>query len=272
LLADPTTRRNPFYLLAPEWALYPMIVLATCATVIASQAVISGVFSLTRQAIQLGYLPRMDIRHTSATEMGQIYIPQINWLLAIGVVLIVIMFQTSSALTHAYGLAVTGAVTIDCLLAMVVARWLWGWNRWLAYGVFGAFLAVDLMYGRPFHTPTVLGTALFGRGVWPATLEALPPSFEMVAMFTWVHVLAFAVVGVAVARLITLVERHPSLGFGFVLLFVILEACFTVAAMIVAEPVLRALTWPAILAANVLAAAVMAGYFWLRHRTMQMRP
>lgn len=148
----------------------------------------------------------------------------------------------------------------------------------LIAGVLGAltvavwFLAVDLMYGRPFHTPTVLGTALFGRGVWPATLEALPPSFEMVAMFTWVHVLAFAVVGVAVARLITLVERHPSLGFGFVLLFVILEACFTVAAMIVAEPVLRALTWPAILAANVLAAAVMAGYFWLRHRTMQMRP
>jgi len=145
-------------------------------------------------------------------------------------------------------------------------------------GVLGAltvavwFLVVDLMHGRPFYTPTLLGTALFGRGVWPATLETMPPSLEMVAMFSWVHVLAFAVVGVAVARLIMLIERHPSLGFGFVLLFVILEACFTVAAMIVAEPVLRALTWPAILAANVLAAAVMAGYFWLRHPTMQMRP
>jgi len=145
-------------------------------------------------------------------------------------------------------------------------------------GVLGAltvavwFLVVDLMHGRLFYTPTLLGTALFGRGVWPATLETMPPSLEMVAMFTWVHVLAFAVVGVAVARLIALVERHPSLGFGFVLAFVILEACFTVAAMIVAEPVLRALTWPAILAANVLAAAVMAGYFWLRHPTMQMRP
>ena len=134
------------------------------------------------------------------------------------------------------------------------------------------FLVIDMMHGHPFYTPTVLGTALFGRGVWPATLEALPPSFEMVAMFTWVHLLAFAVVGVVVARLIAMAERHPSLGFGFVLLFVILEACFTVAVMIVAEPVLRALTWPAILVANLLAAAVMAGYFWLRHSTMQMRP
>ena len=145
-------------------------------------------------------------------------------------------------------------------------------------GVLGAltvavwFLVIDTMHGHPFYTPTVLGTALFGRGVWPATLETLPPSFEMVAMFTWVHLLAFAVVGVVVARLIALAERHPSLGFGFVLLFVILEACFTVAVMIVAEPVLRALTWPAILVANLLAAAVMAGYFWLRHPTMQMRP
>jgi hypothetical protein len=145
-------------------------------------------------------------------------------------------------------------------------------------GVLGAatvalwFLVVDMMHGRPFYTPTVLGTALFGRGVWPATLETLPPSFEMVAMFTWVHVLAFAVIGVVVARVIVMAERNPSLGFGFVLLFVILEACFTVAMMIVAEPVLRALTWPAILVANILAAAVMAGYFWLRHPTMQMRP
>jgi hypothetical protein len=145
-------------------------------------------------------------------------------------------------------------------------------------GVLGAatvavwFLVIDMIQGRPFHTPTVLGTALFGRGVWPATLETMPPSFEMVAMFTWVHVLAFAVVGGVVARLIVMAERNPSLGFGFVLLFVILEACFTVAAMIVAEPVLRALTWPAILAANFLAAAVMAGYFWFRHPTLQMRP
>ena len=134
------------------------------------------------------------------------------------------------------------------------------------------FLVLDAAYGRPFYTPTVLGTALFGRGVWPATLETLPPSFEMVAMFTWVHLLAFAVVGVVVARLIALAERNPSLGFGFVLLFVILEACFTAAMMIVAAPVLRALTWPAILGANLLAAGAMAGYFWRRHRTMRMQP
>jgi hypothetical protein len=145
-------------------------------------------------------------------------------------------------------------------------------------GVLGAlsialwFFVVDALHGRPFYTPTVLGTALFGRGAWPATLETMPASFEMVAMFTWVHVLAFVVLGVVVALLIAVVERHPSLGFGIVLLFVILEACFTVAAMIVAEPVLRALTWPAILVANFLAASVIAGYFWLRHPTIQMRP
>ena len=134
------------------------------------------------------------------------------------------------------------------------------------------FLVIDMMHGRPFYTPTVLGTSLFSRGVWPATLETLSPSFEMVAMFTWVHLLAFVVIGVVVAHLITMVERNPSLGFGIVLLFVILEACFTVATMIVAEPVLRALTWQAILIANFLAAAVIAGYFWLRHPTLQMRP
>src|SRR5262245_61792415 len=135
-------------------------------------------------------------------------------------------------------------------------------------GVLGAFtvavwfLVVDVLHGRPFYTPTVLGTALFGRGVWPATLETVPPSFDMVAMFTWVHLLVFAVIGVVVSRLIVTAERHPSLGFGFVLLFVILEACFTAAVMIVAAPVLHALTWPAILVANLLAAAAMAVYFW----------
>ena len=145
-------------------------------------------------------------------------------------------------------------------------------------GVLGAlavavwFLIIDMIQGQPFRTPTILGTGLFGRGVWPATLETMPASLGMVAMFTWVHVLAFAVIGVVVAHVIALTERHPSVGFGFVLMFVILQACFTVAVMIVAEPVLRALTWPAILIANVLAAAVMAGYFWLRHPTMQIRP
>jgi hypothetical protein len=134
------------------------------------------------------------------------------------------------------------------------------------------FLAVDAVHGRPFYTPTVLGTALFGRGVLPATLDTVAPSLDMVAMFTWVHLLAFAVIGVVVSRLIAMAERNPTLGFGFVLLFVILEACFTAAAMIVAAPVLHALTWPAILVANLLAAAAMAGYFWLRHPTLSMQP
>ena len=146
LLASPGSLENLFFNMAPQWALFPMVGLATFATVIASQAVISGVFSLTRQAIQLGYLPRMDIRHTSATEMGQIYIPQINWMLMIGVTVIVVSFGTSSALTHAYGLAVTGAMMIDTILAAIVARWMWGWSRWLAYGVFGLFFVVDLLY------------------------------------------------------------------------------------------------------------------------------
>jgi hypothetical protein len=134
------------------------------------------------------------------------------------------------------------------------------------------FLVLDIAHGRPFYTPTVLGTALFGRGVWPGSLETLPASLAMVAMFTWVHVLAFVVVGVIASRLIAVAERDPSLGFGFVLLFVILEACFTAAMMIVAAPVLRALTWPAILVANFLAAAVMAGYFWFRHPSVPVRP
>ncbi len=182
LLSDPAAIKNPFFHLAPDWALYPMVLLATCATIIASQAVISGVFSLTRQAIQLGYLPRMDIRHTSATEMGQIYIPQINYLLMIGVAIVVIMFQNSSALTHAYGLAVTGAMMIDGLLAAVVARWLWGWNRWLAYSVFGGFFIVDFMFlaSNTLKIPTggwfpivAAATALAAFMVWNRGREIL---------------------------------------------------------------------------------------------------
>lgn len=146
LLSSPAALDNLFFNMAPAWALLPLVGLATCATVIASQAVISGVFSLTRQAIQLGYLPRMDIHHTSATEMGQIYIPQVNWMLMVGILVIVISFGTSSALTHAYGLAVTGAMMIDTILAAIVARWLWGWSRWVAFGVFGVFFMVDAVY------------------------------------------------------------------------------------------------------------------------------
>ena len=146
VLHDPDALDSPFYRLAPSWLLWPLIGLATCATVIASQAVISGVFSLTRQAIQLDYLPRMTVRHTSATEIGQIYLPQMNWLLMVGVLLLVLGFGSSSHLAAAYGISVTGAMGIDAILAGIVAAWLWGWPGGLACAVFGLFLFCDLGY------------------------------------------------------------------------------------------------------------------------------
>ncbi|WP_448187471.1 potassium transporter Kup [Azospirillum sp. sgz301742] len=144
LLHDADARASPFYHLAPDWLLYPLVILATMATVIASQAVISGAFSLTRQAVQLGYLPRREIRHTSVHEIGQIYIPRNNWLLLTGVVFLVIAFQSSSNLAAAYGVSVTGAMVIDAILAAVVARRLWHWSAWLTALAFSAFLVVDL--------------------------------------------------------------------------------------------------------------------------------
>ncbi len=146
LLHDETAAVNPFYLLAPSWALYPMVVLATCATVIASQAVISGAFSITRQAIQLGYAPRMDILHTSEREIGQIYIPLVNWGLLTGIVALVIGFQSSSNLAAAYGIAVTGTMAIDTILAFVVVRGLWRFNWTVAILAMVAFLSVDLAF------------------------------------------------------------------------------------------------------------------------------
>ena len=128
VLRDPAALEHPFYHLAPEWLLWPLIGLATCATVIASQAVISGVFSLTRQAMRLGYLSRMTIEHTSASEIGQIYIPRVNWLLMIGVLLLVVTFGSSSNLASAYGISVTGAMAIDAVLAGIVAASRWGWG------------------------------------------------------------------------------------------------------------------------------------------------
>ncbi|MEJ5210668.1 MAG: potassium transporter Kup [Burkholderiales bacterium] len=144
LIRDPTAIRNPFYLQAPEWALYPLIGLATAATIIASQAVITGAFSVTRQAIQLGYLPRMQIVHTSEHAIGQIYIPFINWAMLTGIVVLVLMFGSSSNLAAAYGIAVTGTMLIDTLLGFVVVIHLWRWNRWLAVAGLAVFLAVDL--------------------------------------------------------------------------------------------------------------------------------
>jgi hypothetical protein len=134
------------------------------------------------------------------------------------------------------------------------------------------FFVLDIAQGRPFYTPTVLGTALFGRGAGLTPLENMPPSLEMVLMFTWVHGLAFAAIGGIVSRLLGMVERHPGVGFGILLLFVIFEFGFTVAAMIFAAPILKVLTWPAVLVANLLAAAAMAGYFRLRHPRLSVSP
>ncbi len=146
LINDPTTVDNPFFLMAPDWALYPMIALATAATVIASQAVISGAFSVTRQAIQLGYAPRMETLHTSDKAAGQIYIPFINWSLLLGIIALVIGFQSSSNLAAAYGIAVTGTMAIDTILVFVVARVLWRWH-WAATAVgMVFFLIIDLAF------------------------------------------------------------------------------------------------------------------------------
>lgn len=169
LLGDPEAARNPFYLLAPSWALLPLVGLSTLATVIASQAVISGAFSLTRQAIQLGYIPRMYIQHTSSAEQGQIYIGAVNWSLMVGVVLLVLGFESSGALASAYGVAVTGTMLMTTILVSAVILLLWKWPPLLAVPVLFGFLLVDGLYfaanvpkiiqGGAF--PVIAGIALF---------------------------------------------------------------------------------------------------------------
>lgn len=146
LISDPNAIANPFYLLAPSWAQYPMLILATAATVIASQAVISGAFSVTRQAIQLGYCPRMNIVHTSGGEMGQVYIPAINWLLMVAVYILVLSFQSSSALASAYGIAVTGTMIVDTVLAFIVIQGLWQWNQATSVTFLSTFLVIDFLF------------------------------------------------------------------------------------------------------------------------------
>jgi KUP system potassium uptake protein len=146
LLGNPAAATNPFYLLAPTALQVPLLVLATLAAIVASQALISGAFSLTQQAVQLGFAPRVDIRHTSEQEAGQIYIPEVNTALAVGCVLIVIGFRTASALAAAYGIAVTGTMAITTVLFYVVARHRWRWTALRAGGLALLFLAVDLAF------------------------------------------------------------------------------------------------------------------------------
>jgi KUP system potassium uptake protein len=146
LLHQPAARENPFYLLAPSWALYPLIGLATLATIVASQALISGAFSLTHQAVQLGYCPRITVKHTSTTEMGQIYIPEVNWAIGAACIALVLGFKSSSNLAAAYGIAVTGTMSITTLLFHRVMRDLWRWPRWWSWPLTVSFLAVDLSF------------------------------------------------------------------------------------------------------------------------------
>jgi KUP system potassium uptake protein len=171
LMVEPAARTNPFYLLLPGWALYPMVALATAATVIASQAVITGAYSMTRQAVQLGFLPRMSIVHTSAREFGQIYIPSVNWVLCAVVIGAVIGFGSSSRLAGAYGVAVTGTMLVDTLLTFFVIRYAWNYPLWLCALATGFFLVIDL----GFFSATLLKTAdggwfplLIGGGVFLA--------------------------------------------------------------------------------------------------------
>lgn len=146
LLHHPEAIENPFYLLAPQWALYPLLVISTLATVIASQAVISGAFSVTRQAIQLGYCPRMVILHTSGEEMGQVYLPAVNWLLMTAVFVLVLSFGSSSALASAYGIAVTGTMIVDTVLAFIVIRRLWHWQASISFVFLVLFLCIDFLF------------------------------------------------------------------------------------------------------------------------------
>jgi KUP system potassium uptake protein len=175
LMAQPEAAVNPFYRLLPGWALYPMVALATVATVIASQAVISGAYSITKQAVQLGFLPRMTMVHTSAQEIGQIYIPSINWLLCAVVLAAVIGFGSSSRLAGAYGVAVTGTMLVDTLLTFFVIRYAWRYPLWLCLFATGFFLIFDLA----FFSATLLKIA--DGGWFPLAIGAA----VFLVMTTW---------------------------------------------------------------------------------------
>jgi KUP system potassium uptake protein len=175
ILTSPGALENPFYRLVPEWGLYPMVVLAAAATIIASQAVISGAVSLTRQAVQLGYLPRLEIRHTSAEEIGQIFVPRVNKFLFVAVIAVVLGFRNSDNLGAAYGIAVTGTMTIDSILAFIYMRGVLKWDLVKALPLFGVFMAIDLS----FLTANLL--KIEEGGWFPLVLASL----VAIAMSTW---------------------------------------------------------------------------------------
>jgi KUP system potassium uptake protein len=175
MLSRPETVDNPFYYLAPGWALFPLVVLATAASVIASQALISGAFSLTMQAIQLGYLPRMEIRHTSMHARGQIYMPLINWALMLACIALVLGFKSSGNLSAAYGIAVTLTMLITSVLFYFAARRLWGWRTWQAGLLCAAFMAMELVF-------CAANAVKIGHGGW---LPLAVAAGIFVIMTTW---------------------------------------------------------------------------------------
>src|SRR5208283_4917331 len=146
ILANPAAVANPFFLMVPRYLLLPMIVLAAAASVIASQAVISGTFSIARQAMQMDYLPRFSVVHTSTLEQGQVYLPKVNLFLCLSVVMLVLVFRSSEALAGAYGFSVAGAMLVDSLLAFYVAYRAWRWPLPLAALIFAPFLLFDLLF------------------------------------------------------------------------------------------------------------------------------
>jgi len=176
LINEPAAIDNPFYRLAPDWALIPLLFLAAMATIIASQAVISGAFSIATQAVQLGFIPRLRIKHTSAEEIGQVYVSKVNIFLLIGVVALVLGFRSSEHLASAYGVSVTGAMAIDTILAAYFMVFVRGWNKWLFLPLFGALFALDMIF---------LGTNLFKffEGGWlPVSVAAL----LVFVMLSWI--------------------------------------------------------------------------------------
>ncbi len=175
VFAHPHAIENPFFLLYPEWIRLPMVVLATAATVIASQAVITGAYSLTSQAIQLGLLPRLEVRHTSAQQAGQIYMPRVNVLLLVGVLLLVALFRSSSALASAYGIAVTGTMVVTGMMAFIVIWRMWRWSPFAAAALIVPFLVIDLTFLSANMLKVVDG------GWVPLALGGI----VMIVMYTW---------------------------------------------------------------------------------------
>ena len=204
VLSDPAAAEHPLYRLVPEWALLPMILLATMATIIASQAVITGAFSLTRQAIQLGLLPRLEIRFTSESHQGQIYLPRVNSLLLVGVIILVLAFGSSSSLAHAYGVSVFGAMAVDAILAIIVIWKGWRWSLGLTLAIMVPFLIIDLaFFGANL-------TKLFTGGYVPVFMAAV----LITAMWTWVKgtAILFAKTrktDVPLVELVGMLEKSP---------------------------------------------------------------